>query len=143
MTDTISNTDDVIDSRDVIARIDELTAEIEGAYDEARGDVEEYPPIVEWMERADNPLQDEIAELEKLKALATEAEGYAADWHHGETLIRDSYFEEYAQELAEDCGMIERDVKWPYTCIDWEQAARELQMDYTSVDFDGVTYWVR
>ena len=29
------------------------------------------------------------------------------------------------------------------TCIDWAQAARELRMDYTSVDFDGVTYWIR
>ena len=27
--------------------------------------------------------------------------------------------------------------------IDWAQAAHELQMDYTSVDFDGVTYWIR
>lgn len=24
-----------------------------------------------------------------------------------------------------------------------ERAARELQMDYTSVEFDGITYWVR
>ena len=24
-----------------------------------------------------------------------------------------------------------------------EQAARELQMDYTSVSFDGVDYWIR
>lgn len=27
--------------------------------------------------------------------------------------------------------------------IDWERAAEELRMDYTAVDFDGVTYWVR
>lgn len=27
--------------------------------------------------------------------------------------------------------------------VDWERAARELQMDYTPVEFDGVTYWVR
>jgi hypothetical protein len=28
-------------------------------------------------------------------------------------------------------------------CIDWNEAASELQMDYTAVEFDGVTYWVR
>ena len=32
---------------------------------------------------------------------------------------------------------------WPYSCIDWEQAAEELQQDYMSVEFDGVTYWMR
>jgi hypothetical protein len=62
---------------------------------------------------------------------------------HGETLIRDSYFEEYAQELAEDLGYLQKNVSWPYDCINWEQAARELQQDYTSADFDGVTYWLR
>jgi hypothetical protein len=85
-----------------------------------------------------------------LRDLIAEASGYAADWEYGETLIRDSYFKEYAQELAEDCAPFPAKSKesellnsWPYRCIDWDQAARELQMDYTAVDFDGVTYWVR
>ncbi len=114
----VNNSLDVIDSRDVIARIEELEA------DEER-------------DEADNE------ELAALKALADEAAGYAADWEHGETLIRDSYFKEYAMELADDIGAVPREYSWPASCIDWDQAARELQMDYTSVDFDGVTYWVR
>src|SRR5689334_22116322 len=93
----------------------------------------------DWTQR--NP--DEAAELKALQSLAEEAEGYAADWKHGETLIRDSYFKTYAQELADDIGAIDANASWPMSCIDWDQAARELQMDYTSVDFDGVTYWVR
>jgi len=28
-------------------------------------------------------------------------------------------------------------------CIDWKAAARDLQVDYTEVDFDGVSYWIR
>ena len=32
---------------------------------------------------------------------------------------------------------------WPYRCIDWQQVADELRQDYTSVSFDGITYWVR
>ena len=27
--------------------------------------------------------------------------------------------------------------------IDWDQAARELRMDYASVEYDGVTHWYR
>jgi len=59
------------------------------------------------------------------------------------TLIRDSYFENYAQELADGIGAINSDARWPNNCIDWARAARELQADYTSVDFDGETYWCR
>ncbi len=39
--------------------------------------------------------------------------------------------------------MIQDGAQWPYTCIDWDEAARQLQMDYASVDYDGVTYWIR
>ncbi len=86
---------------------------------------------------------DDAAELTALQKLASEAADYCADWKYGESLIRDSYFKTYAQELAEDVGDVPKDLAWPFTCIDWDQAARELQYDYTSVEFDGVTYWVR
>lgn len=115
-TTEISNTQDIIDSRDVIERIKAL----EGTEDET-----------------------EKAELKALEALQEEAEGYSDDWKYGATLIRDSYFTEYAQELAEDIGAIDRNAKWPLQHIDWEAAADELKQDYTSVEFDGTTYWVR
>lgn len=59
------------------------------------------------------------------------------------TMIPDEDFEDYAQELAEDTGMISRETQWPLTCIDWEQASRELKMDYSSVEVDGTEYWFR
>lgn len=121
MPNTISNSDDLIDSRDVIARIEELT----DAAAESELDAEQTDELV------------------ALQSLADEASGYAADWEHGETLIRDSYFKEYAQELAEDIGAINADATWPNNCIDWDQAADELKQDYTSVTFDGVEYWIR
>ncbi len=115
MGEEISNRDNVIDSRAVIARIEEL-------------------------QDGGDSLDEE---LKALLALQEEAEGYSEDWKYGSTLIRDSYFKEYAQDLADDIGAIDRQALWPLTCIDWDQAARELQMDYTSVEFDGITYWVR
>lgn len=125
----VTNSDDVIDSRDVIARIEHLEAEREEALGPEGSGC--------WSD-------GDEAELVALKALADEAANYASDWEHGETLIRDSYFKTYAMELADDIGALKMDnVAWPHTCIDWDQAARELQMDYTSVDFDGVTYWTR
>lgn len=125
-----SNSDDIIDSRDVIARIEELEAERDAAQEESEA------ALIAWLE-ADGD------ELTALKALAEEASGYAADWRHGESLVRDSYFEDYARQLAEDIGAINAEATWPNNCIDWKEAAKELQMDYTSVDFDGITYWTR
>lgn len=121
------NTDDLIDSRDVIEAITELTENLADQSDVF----------------APDELADMRTELAALVALADEAAGYAADWEYGETLIRDSHFTDYARELADDIGAIPSGLSWPMTCIDWEQAVRELRMDYTSVDFDGITYWVR
>jgi hypothetical protein len=111
----VHNAQDIIDSRDIIERIEELT---------------------------DTDDSEEREELQALQALASEAES-SPDWAYGAALIRDSYFRDYAQELAEDCGMLKDCDTWPARCIDWDQAARELQMDYFPVDFDGVTYWIR
>jgi hypothetical protein len=128
---TISNRDDVIDSRDVIARLEELTEERQALADadDATADLEAWG--------AENG-----EELAALHALSDEASGYA-DWTYGASLIRDSYFEEYAQELADDIGAIDRNANWPLNCIDWKRAARELRMDYRAVEFDGVTYWIQ
>ena len=125
---SVDNWQDIIDSRDVIARIEELESEIEDAESEDSPD--------------DELLADLREELAPLQALASEGEGYY-DWQHGAILIRDSYFVEYARQLADDCGMTRDSDKWPYTCIDWERAASELQQDYSCIDFDGVDYWVR
>lgn len=135
----ITKFDDIIDSRDVIARIEELEeeqADLMGEYSHVEDMPEdERKAFLDW--EADNGH-----DLDALRELADEGSA-SPDWIHGETLIRDSFFEDYAQELAEDCGMIPEGLSWPCTCIDWEQAARELQQDYMSVDFDGVTYWIR
>ena len=160
MANTIDNFDDVIDSRDVIARIAELEGEREALQTDIDTAHEEFTeaesldstpeflvPLNQAIGHARTALAewdaDDGKELAILKALADEASGYAADWQHGETLIRDSYFKDYAQELADDIGAIDNNASWPLTCIDWDQAARELRMDYSAVDFDGVTYWIR
>ena len=39
--------------------------------------------------------------------------------------------EDFAQEMAESLGSIEKNPSWPYTCIDWEYAAKELMYDYS------------
>lgn len=38
--------------------------------------------------------------------------------------------------------MIQDNAGWPNYCIDWDRAARDLKMDYTEIDFGGVSYWI-
>jgi hypothetical protein len=145
---SIDNSQDSIDSRDVILRIAYLENDREilsEALEEAsvpahkQSRLEAYRDAKKELEDWD---EENSEELKNLNALAKEAEGYR-DWEHGATLICESYFEDYARELAKDIGAITGDESWPATCIDWEQAAKELQMDYTSVEFDDVTYYMR
>ena len=160
-----TNSDDVIDSRDVIAAIDELQGERDGLESEltemqaaqaelaADAGDEAHSAAGAAVAAARDALrewdEDNGDELKALQAFQDDASG-TSDWRYGETCVRESYFEDYAQQLAEDCAPFSRNSEvgkvldsWPYRCIDWEKAAHELKMDYFEADFDGVTYYVR
>ena len=116
--DEIDNSKEIIDSRDIIARIEYLENMKEEDYEQE--------------------------ELTNLKELAEQGENNASDWIHGSVLVRDSYFQEFAENEADELGLMnESSNSWPFNHIDWEAAAEELQQDYCEIDFDGVTYWVR
>lgn len=136
MTD-IRNTDEVIDSRDVIARIEELEAERD-SFVIGAPDGTETPAPDQWAE--ENP--DEFDELEGLQAFATQAQDYAPDWEYGATLIHEDYFTQYCEEMVKDIGDLPQDIP-AYLEIDWDATAANLKVDYTEVEFDGQTYLVR
>jgi hypothetical protein len=158
----VNNSRNLMDSRDIVARIDDLVDErrnlvdaLENAEDtlaDAQDDTsalseEDREVLTEERKQAEEALadwdnSDEAEELRVLQALAEEGEAACSDWHNGEALIRDSYFAEFAQQYAEDIGAISNDTAWPCDCIDWERAAEELRQDFTSVCFDNVIYWI-
>ena len=122
---SIDNTEDIIDSRDIIDRIEELTSLVD-----------------------ETGEGEHIAEWKALTALAKQAEPESRDWLHGETLIRRSYFVDYITDLIHDCYEMPKEMHsgaWPYRhmSIDYEEAAKEAEQDYASVDFDGVEYLIR
>lgn len=134
---TVDLSADYIDVRDIIARVLELRDERD-EYNEKMGSPDAW----------DGVPDGDPEELVMLEGILSELAGYGGDeefdgdWYPVQ-LIDESYFREYAQELAEDCGMVDTNARWPMNCIDWEQAARELQMDYGSIEICGVTYWYR
>lgn len=66
-----------------------------------------------------------------------------SDWEYGETLIHENSFVEYARELAEDIGAVNREAAWPLAHIDWEAAADALLIDYSEVTYMGETFYGR
>jgi hypothetical protein len=117
-------TADVIDVRDVIARIEELEPQVDA--------VGEGEHIAEW-----NMLTRLLYELKGYGG----DEQWRGDWYPSQ-LIDDAYFVEYTQDLLADCGTIPRDLP-SWVEIDWERTARNIREDYSTVDVDGRTYWYR
>ena len=117
-------TDPIIDSRDVIDRIEDLEDQLDDT--SALAD--------------DQDLQDEL----DIWRLFQQEGDPAEDWAFGVMFIADDHFVTYAQELAEDIGSVPRDdTAWPFTCIDWEAAAEALQVGYTPITVAGRTFWAR
>lgn len=166
---SVDLTDDIIDSLNIIDRILELEQEMEEhkeavalllessddaslvpAADDVRGgfthpgdflssDIQDPDNLIlAW-------LTWELSNMEELETLREIEEkfGDCGYWDYGDSLIRDSHFPDYAKQLAEDCGMVTGSEIWPGNCIDWEEAARDLQQDYISGTIDGVVYWMR
>lgn len=168
--DRVSAGTDIIDSRDILERIEELESAL-SAVDcasckgtgvqtdansvqtddvcdecEGAGTIDLGDMLPEQREKCESyqALTDEHEELIRLRELVEEIDNNAGDKaRDGVGLIADHYFERYAQELADDIGAINADAVWPVCHIDWEAAAESLKMDYSSIEYDGVTYWVR
>jgi antirestriction protein len=118
-------------------------------FDEILGDVFDIRDVIarfEELEGSETRDEDEQAEFHQIASFLDDVKGYGGDeqWRgdwYPVGFIADHYFERYAEEFADDIGAVNRDMSWPYTCIDWEQAARELQQDYSSVTINGTDYW--
>lgn len=131
---TISNSDDTIDSRDIIERIEEL----EGMLPQNASDV--TPGTSEELQEMRKELFSLSSFMDQMKGQGGD-EQWRGDWYPV-TIIRDSYFTDYAKEMVLDCDLHSTELPH-YIEIDWEATARNIRQDYTSIDFDGVTYWVR
>lgn len=128
---TIDNTQDLLDSRDIIEKLSVLISELSDL-DSKILDEASWIPQEEYFLK----LQEEYLTL---LAFASECEIYAGDWIHGVTLIHEDYFEKYQDDLIADCYELHtRNLpRFIKITLDYDM----LKQDYTSIDFDGVTYY--
>lgn len=117
-----------LDSRDVYQRICELESEVKHMNDSP----DEYDS---------DDIECAKCELATLESFRAEIDH--PDFMSGMTLISENYFTEYTQEFANDIGAVDLKEGWPFNHIDWDAAADELRMDYSSAELDGTTYLFR
>lgn len=126
-TNDLDLTSDIIDVRDIIEHFEELE-EQEPDADGSR----------DWADYATYETLHTI--LDELKGNGGD-EKWRGNWYPV-TLIRDSYFTEYARDLLQHIGDIPKQLVH-YIEIDWEITARNIRVDYSSIEIDGITYWYR
>lgn len=102
----------------------------------------EFADAMEFMDSLDHwrPVEAVVAWLDNLSLSWRDADlsefddAYCGEWGSQE---------EYAEQLADDLGLIQADAGWPNSYIDWERAARDLFMDgYHSVEAPGGLIYV-
>ena len=116
--DSLMN-DNIIDGRDIRARIEELEV-----------------------------VEEESAELTDLKSFIHEAMQYNSDADEGEPIIAESYFMDYIKDMIDDCYALPKELtsgEWPYRhiTIDYEAAAEEAKADYAELTFRGRNFYIQ
>lgn len=131
-TETLIKHADIVDVRDIIAKIEEL----EGL----RSDTPDADAVT-W------EVSEEAKELASLECLMAALKGERGNeqWRgywYPVPLIHEDYFTAYAKKLVTDCGYLSKDFPG-WIAIDWESTAEELRPDYSSISIDGHEYWTR
>lgn len=120
--------DDILDSREIIERIEEL--ETFATDDSGEIDTEIFNDY-------------EAVEYAALISLRDAADSLP-DWEYGVTLIHENYFTAAMKDDVIECGYLPNGLpRWIADNIDWEGVADALKADYTDFEFRGATYWAR
>jgi hypothetical protein len=112
---------------------------------EAVNDDEETDAVQEAadeLESAESELtdwrKDNEEELNELRVMRDEI----PEWGYGETLVPETEWIYYVEELCVDCGYISKDFPG-WIEIDWSATADNVAMDYSTVNYQGETYYYR
>ncbi len=139
---TFDLSDDIIDVRDIIERVEVIEAELDQELE-----AQETTLSFEYaLQDADNwpNHQEEYTELIQLLAILGDIKGYGGDeqwrgdWYPA-TLIRESHFNDYIEKMVYDCYDIPELPSFMSISLDYVA----LRQDYSTIDINGVAYWFR
>jgi hypothetical protein len=129
----------MIDVRDLIEQYEALETELMDSYLEHATNEQSFNEWVATTE-GNEELKELATILDELKGSGGD-EQWRGDWYPI-TLIADSYFVDYCEELVSDIGDMPREIP-SYIEIDWEATANNIKVDYSEIEIDGDTYYFR
>lgn len=144
---------DIVDTRDIQERIDEIEDDIDTLENEMSDLEEEIDELIDSEEDGNQNIIDlKLDEIEEkvgvIKDLKEELDNLlnikseVPEFEEGNTLIHENYWVEYVQDLVTDCGYISSDLPW-WIEIDWDRTADNVAQDYSTIEIEGNTYYYR
>jgi len=134
---------DILDTRDLIEKRDELKETIFNSF------IETFPQYEDQTDSFEDILLDEEEleswkeefehELEEIDEIDQIENDLGDEFIHGVTLINNDDFEEYTKDLLEELDYIPKDFP-SWIEIDWEATSKNVEQDYTDVTYRGVNY---
>jgi len=126
---------DTVTKDEINARIDELADERDSFM--AETGLDEIEDSDAWEEAIEvwEKNQPEGIELRMLLDIVEEIGD--ADY-----LVAGGHWEDYVQQMLEDCGDIPSNLPW-YVVVDWEQTAKNVASDYSIIEIAGEDWYYR
>ena len=137
-----------IDTRDLAEKRDELQTDLVNSFnDYFDTELEDFGDLISYIDNSDNEdveewRDDKVYDFEHINEI-NELEDETTEFPFGETLIPEDDFTEYCEDMVEICYNLKDVPDFIKYNINWDGVASDLEVDYSSVTYQGVSYLVR
>lgn len=138
----------MIDTRDLAEKRDELKEFLVDDFNLTfEKEIEDFDELTEIVDNSDNEdveewRDDKVYDFEYIDEI-NDLEDEITNFIYGETLIPNDDFTEYCKDMVENCYNLKDVPDFIKDNINWKGVASDLEVDYSSITYQGERYLVR
>ena len=138
----------MIDTRDLVEKREELQTNLVDSFNEYfETEIGDFDELIEHIDNSDNKdvegwRDDKVYDFEYIDEI-NELEDEITNFFYGKALIPNDDFTEYCKDMVENCYNLKDVPDFIKYNINWDGVASDLEVDYSSVTYQGVSYLVR
>ena len=138
----------MIDTRNLAEKREELQTNLVDSFNEYFDtELEDFEDLISYIDNSeDKDVQewkednsDDFDHIEEIDYV----EDNVSEFSFGETLIPNDDFTEYCKDMVNDCYNLKDVPDFIKDNINWDGVASDLEVDYSNVAYQGVSYLVR